>query len=351
MSAALAPAWPGSRVLLAWWRGLSERKPRQMRVGRFLLHRVEALVRVRRAHPLDRWQRALLQFASARVPLSGEWISSLKDLQLDEQFLGQLVRQLTALGLLHRNGAGLWQLTPAGRKTLETGSLDEILDQRRTFAFLDKATANLSPSFFPLDRPWPTGLSSPTPDTASPGFEIARLETCINQSPEWKSLRRFPSDVEALLLPDGTDVESSWRRVIVDAVTTQWFAFLDFSPVDEEACVKGFPARSEDWTLDTKPLATLSKAWRDDFPELFDEPSPQQWRQAWRDWSQPRGLNVEDIEASRLERVEHRLIVHAPPRLLERLRTLRSDAIKQEAWLLSGEGTIRTAAQLEIQSQ
>ena len=351
MSAALAPAWPGSRVLLAWWRELSQRKPRQMRVGRFLTHRVEALVRVRRAHPLDRWQRALLQLAHTRLPLSGQFLSALKDLQLDAQILGQLLRELTELGLLHRNGAGLWQLTPAGRNSLETGTLDEFHDQRRTFAFLDKTTANLPPSFLPLDRPWPSDLDVPTLDTTAPRFEIARLETCVGQSPEWKSLRRFPSDVEALLLPDGIDAESSWRRVVLDAVTTQWFAFLDLAPVDEEAYVMGFPARSEDWTLDTKPLVTLSNAWRDDLPELFDEPSPQQWRQVWRDWCQPRGLNVEDIEASRLERLDHRLIAHAPPRLIERLRTLRSDAIKQEAWLLSGEGSIRTAAQLELRSQ
>jgi len=40
--------------------------------------------------------------------------------------------------------------------------------------------------------------------------------------------------------------------------------------------------------------------------------------------------------------------VRAPHRLIERLRAARSDAIKQEAWLLAGAGRTRTAAQLEL---
>jgi hypothetical protein len=54
------------------------------------------------------------------------------------------------------------------------------------------------------------------------------------------------------------------------------------------------------------------------------------------------------VEACRLERVDHRLLVHAPPRLIERLRAARSDAMKQEAWLLAGVGRIRSAAQIDL---
>jgi hypothetical protein len=49
-----------------------------------------------------------------------------------------------------------------------------------------------------------------------------------------------------------------------------------------------------------------------------------------------------------LERIDHRLLVYAPPRLIDRLRAARSDAVKQEAWLLAGEGRTRTAAQIEL---
>jgi hypothetical protein len=351
MSAALAPAWPGSRVLLGWWRELSARQPRQMRVGRLILHRVEALVRVCRFHALDRWQRSLLRLASTRVPINGELINSLKDLQIDQQILGQLVRELTAYGLLHRNGAGKWQMTPAGQTALETGTRADSQDQRRSFVFLDNTLLGLPPCFLPFEGAWPHNHATVAPETAACSFEVARLEACIRQTPEWKTRYHFPSDVESLLLPEAGASAMDWRRVVLDSVTPQWFVFLDSAPNDAETSVAGFAAHSEDWKLDAKPAATLTDAWREEFPDVFQEPSPQQWRQAWRDWTQPRGLNMEDIEASRLERVDHRLVIHTPPRLIERLRSLRSDAIKQEAWLLAGEGRIRTAAQIELLPQ
>ncbi|MGH7168973.1 MAG: hypothetical protein ACRELG_01675, partial [Gemmataceae bacterium] len=106
MSAASVQSWPGSRVLLGWWRELANRQPRQLRISRLLFHRLEALVRVNRSRSLDRWQRALLHLASTRVPYGGELTSSFTDLQMDPQILGQLVRELTDTGLLHCNGSG-----------------------------------------------------------------------------------------------------------------------------------------------------------------------------------------------------------------------------------------------------
>jgi hypothetical protein len=341
MSAAFAPSWPGSRVLLGWWRELLGRHPRQMRLARLLLHRVEALVRVRRSRSLDRWQHALLHLASTRLPC-GELISTLSDLQIDVQVLGQLVRELTAHGLLHRNGAGQWHLTAAGQRALASGAVGDSVEERRTFVFADNSPLNLPPCFLPLERLLPHPLSSPAPEPEC-SFALSHLEACIQQSAAWKARHRFPADVEAWLPPN-----ADWRRVVVDAVTPQWFVFCDTASAKDRSSLLGFAVRPEDWALAPKPLLTLADDARETMPDLFHDPSAESWRQSWRAWSHPRGLSPADVEACRLERIEHRLLVHAPPRVLERLRSTRSDAIKNEAWLLAGEGRARTAAQIEL---
>ncbi len=121
MSAASAPSWPGSRILLGWWRALLGRQPQQLWFSHLLLHRVEALVRVSRVHPLDVWQRALLRLASTRVRGAADLEGAFVDLRIDRQVLAQLLRELIDAGLLHVNGTGVWDLTATGRQALETG--------------------------------------------------------------------------------------------------------------------------------------------------------------------------------------------------------------------------------------
>jgi hypothetical protein len=349
MSAAPALSWPSSRILLGWWRELADHQPQQLRVARLLLHRIEALVRVSRSRSLDRWQRALLGLASTRVPCGGELITSLNDLQMNVQLLGQLVRELTANGLLHRNGAGLWHMTAAGHRALETGAFSDSGEERRTFVFVDNSRRGLPPSFLPLRRPLPPGLPPASAEVTAYSFAVSHLEACLAQSAEWKTRHRFPADVEALLLPgidDGTALD--WRRVVFDAVTPQWFVFLDTAPANDSSSLLGFAVRPEDWSLDPKPLLALTESGQEALLDLFHEPTAELWRQAWREWATPRGLPPTDVEVCRLERVDHRLLVQVPPRAIERLRSARSDAIKQEAWLLAGEGPTRTAAQIEL---
>jgi hypothetical protein len=343
MSAVSALPWPGSRVLLGWWRELARRQPRQLSLSHLLLHRLEALVLVTRSRPLDRWQRALLHLASTRAPCGGELTSSFTDLQIDPQILGQLVRELTEAGLLHRNGSGLWQVAPAGRDALATGKLSLSAEERRTFVFVDNASLDRPPHFLPLEL-GPARLAGPAPpETAGRTFDVARLEECLHQSPEWKRGYRFPMEVEALLPP-----AANWRRVILDSLETRPFAFICTAPASGEPLLMGFSIRPEGWALEPEPLLTLMGGWEDALPDLSVEPSLEMWHQAWQAWSHPRRLPPAEVEACRLERVDHRLLVHAPPRLIERLRAARSDAIKQEAWLLAGEGRTRTAAQIEL---
>lgn len=349
MSAAFVPSWPGSRVLLGWWRDLARRKPQQLRISRLVLHRVEALVRIARSHPLDRWQRALLSQISTRVPCSGAFTTSFTDLQMEVQMLGQLIRELTDGGLLRRNGSGLWQMTPAGRNALDTGAVAVQVEERRPFRFVDNSAQGRPPHYLPLEQE-PARQAGPTaPEAAGCSFTAAFLEDCIRQTPEWKKRFRFPADVEALLAPR-TDAApaANWRHVILDAVEERLLVFIQNAQRPTTPLLSGFSVRPEGWVLEAEPCLQLADGWEEAMPDLAAEPPVELWRQAWQTWSQPRGLPLADVEACRLERLDHRLLVYAPQRLIDRLRTARSDAVKQEAWLLAGEGRTRVAAQIEL---
>jgi hypothetical protein len=345
MSAAFVQTWPGSRVLLGWWREVAVRKPQQLHLSRLLLHHVEALVQVRKPRPLDRWQRALLGLVGTRVPYGGESLSPFTDLQMDPQMLGQFLRELTESGLLHRNGSGLWQMTAAGRHALETGAVTITVEERRTLTFVDNSALGRPPHFLPLSR----GHEPDSSRTEDHPFEIALLQTCIRQTPQWKARFHFPIEIEDLLPPRPDDSPSAnWRRVILDAVEQRPYVFIHMAQSNAAPLLLGFCVGPEHWTLEPEPQLALAEGWEEALPDLAAEPSPQMWRQAWQTWSHPRSLPPAEVAACRLERVDHRLLVHAPPRLIDRLRAARSDAVKQEAWLLAGEGRTRTAAQIEL---
>jgi|SRR5579884_993773 len=357
MSAAFVHSWPGSRVLLGWWRELADYKPQRVHLAHLLVHRVEALVLVRRPRLLDRWQRALLGLAGAHVPHGGELISSLSALQMDPQMLGQLIRELTDSGLLHRNGSGLWQMTPAGRHALETGAVPVAAEERRTFTLVDNSALGRPPHFLPLEL-GPARLAEPaSPEAVGCSFETAFLEACIGQTPQWKARFRFPTDVESLLSPRPDESPAAnWRRVILDTVEHRLVVFIHTAqPVGQASRLSSsaprllaFAVRPEGWALEAEPLLTLAEGWEEALPDLTVEPTPAMWRQAWQTWSHPRSLPQAEVAACRLERADHRLLVYAPPRLIDRLRAARSDAVKQEAWLLAGEGRTRLAAQIEL---
>jgi hypothetical protein len=325
-----------------------------MLISRLRLHRVEALVRVGRSRQLDRWQRALLSLASTRVPCGGELITSLSDLQVDAQVLGQLVRELTVTGLLRRNGAGQWQMTPAGRHALESGAAVADVEERRAFIFVDNSALGRPPHFLPLNgaRP-PAEVGSARGADASRSedhpFDPPLLEACVRQTPAWKARFRFPSEVEALVPPRPDESPAAnWHSVILDIVEERPLVFIQTAKRSGAPVLSGFSVRAEGWALEPEPVLELAEGWEEALPDLAVEPSPEMWRQAWQAWTHPRGLLPGDVAACRLERVDHRLLVHAPPRLIERLRAARSDAIKQEAWLLAGDGRTRLAAQLEL---
>jgi hypothetical protein len=316
--------------------------------GRLLLHRVEALVQVARTRSLDPWHQALLGLVSTRAPCGGDLESSFADLHMDRQILSRFVRELTDVGLLYLNGTGAWNLTAAGRQALQTGSLAVAAEERRTFFFVDNAPSHRPPHFLPLRRAG-HGVPGPAPDVAEGAFDLHDLEACIRQTSQWKTRYHFPADVEALLPPCPEDSPAAnWRHVVLDSLEQRALVFIRTQGASGEPILLAFPVRAESGALEPEPALPLAGSWQEALPVLSEEPPPDAWRQAWKDWCHPRGLSSGDVDACRLERVDYRLRVHAPHRLIERLRAARSDAIKQEAWLLAGAGRTRTAAQLEL---
>src|SRR5262249_36591387 len=145
-----------------------------------------------------------------------------------------------------------------------------------------------------------------------------------------------------------SETTPDWRRVILDR-PEQMYLVLVQSAEAEGAALLGFGVREAGWALEQgAPVLVLAEGVAEGFPELAAEPPAEVWRRAWGAWCQRRGLPPDEVEACRLEQSGHRLLVHAPPRLVDRLRAARSDAVKREAWLLAAGGRIREAAQVEL---
>src|SRR5207248_3789429 len=123
----------------------------------------------------------------------------------------------------------------------------------------------------------------------------------------------FPAEVCAVAAST-----AEWQNVAVDR-PEQLFALFVLSG-DGHLLV--FPVQPGAWQLQAeRPLLRMGEGWREALPELTEEPSAEEWRQAWRNWGQPRNLPAGELEACHLERVEARLRVKAPRPLVDRLRT------------------------------
>lgn len=329
MSAAASTArggesWPGGRILAGWWPALARWQPRSLWLQHLLLHRVEALVNVSRGPVLERLNRLLLETLAA---------NTLDRLGLEPGLVAQLLVELESARLVQRTPGSPWQLTPTGRAALGEPRAVCTTPERRVFYFTEGQTQHPGVRFLPLEA----APTQPWPDVEKWSFDIRLLNDCVAQAPEWKQRQCFPVEVTGLAGTPG-----DWRGVIVDR-PEQLFVVLVLTPSGEWL---GFPVQPSSWQLQAeRPVLRLAKP----LPELTAEPTLEEWRQAWRNWGQPRSLPVGELEACQLERVEARLRVCAPRPLVDRLRSARSDAIKGEAWLLAGTADrTRVAAQVEL---
>jgi hypothetical protein len=185
-------------------------------------------------------------------------------------------------------------------------------------------------------------------------FDSAFFHACFTQTPEWKRRHGFPNNVHATpAFHSGSEgmgtSPSDWRRVLVVHPVQVTLALVQTADAAGTAGMMGFWVDPQGWVLHyDRPAAHWCGGWREVFPSLGADVLDEAWQKAWREWCHPRGLPASDVERCVLRAQDHRLIVHSPRRLIERLRALRSDALKSEAWLLAGAGSIRRAALLEV---
>jgi hypothetical protein len=256
-----------------------------------------------------------------------------------------MVRELAGWDLLTPSATG-WELTPTGRQALASGTYVIRSQSRQTFHFLDNEVPGAPPHFLAPAR----SIGIPAPAMEGYRFDAAVLQECVRQPPSWKQRRHFPADIELLFDLSNEGASSpDWRRVILDSPQQWTMVFVQTPPDPEGTCILGFSVRRDGWALSSNPpVLRLGEEWSEVLPDLAQEPIMESWRQAWRLWSQPRSFPPNEVAACTLERSDFRLLVRAPERLVERLRAARSDALKNETWLLAGSGRTRHAAQVQI---
>jgi hypothetical protein len=176
------------------------------------------------------------------------------------------------------------------------------------------------------------------------------LEACVRQSQTWKKQYGFPDDVHEILGSTARpSTAAAWRQVVVDRPERLPVLLVLADTAAGEPYLQAFTVRQEGWHLQAShPVFTLHGDWSDSFPGLTDRPSETTCRLAWRSWCQARGHSAEEVEACATLPDGLHLHIKAPAVLVDRLRASRSDALKGEAWILVGEGSLRAALLLDM---
>jgi hypothetical protein len=348
MTAPSPALFPAGRTLAGWWRQLAPWQPTAVWVGQLLLHRVEALTRLNRSCPLDAFTRLILQALALEDGVSAARLEG--RLHLGTQIVFQVLRQLEHAGLARAAGDA-WAVTDLGRRALEQGAFARAAEERRTFHFVEGEGPAPSVHYLNLG-PGAGGTASPPAEGWR--FDAGVLTACLGRPAEWKQRHGFPADVEEFLplngpVPEGTPAPEMWQRVVLDRPERFPAALVRTGAGAGAERLLGFAVRTEGWLLQAaRPAFEVGADWPEVFPDLAHEPPADAWRQAWRGWCQPRSLPGAEVEACTLELHDCQLRVHAPGRLVERLRAARSDIFRGEAWVLAGGGRLRRAAVLEL---
>jgi hypothetical protein len=332
MTAAAAMTLPGSRALPGWWRELGEHSPRRFWFAHLVLHRVEALVEVVSPTPLSALARGLLGVLShAGSPSHVATVAAA--LSLDQEMTAALAGSLVREGLIEPTPNGqLGALTDAGKAAV-AGARPPSREERRTFCFADTRP----PVYLPLTA------ATPLPPPSGWRFDLSVLEACLARPADWKERHGFPTDVVRLAWQRGAVDERTWHMVPLDR-PEQALLLLVETGRDE---LLGLTIRPDTWALVREPALRLPFD-HELIAALAGEVRGDEWRAAWQAWCQQRSFPAGDVDACKVEQAGHKLLVKPPPRLLERLRQARSEALRGEAWLLAGSGRARPAALVEL---
>jgi DNA-binding MarR family transcriptional regulator len=344
MDRASSLIYPGSRTLAGWWRQLHAYQPQAFWIGYSFLHRVEAHVNVVRAQPVEPLTHLVLQALALEQTQSVSLADLQARLRLPIAVVQRVLVGMEREGLLSRSPPDRWQVTERGNEALRCRHVPMHVQERRVFPFLeclDASGLRLGPPRF---LPVAECAGAPWLVDAAHQFDVTWLPASIGQSIEWKKACGFPAEVESLA--DSTASEA-WQHVIVDRPERVLFVLI-LSKTAGSSELLGFAVKVDGWTLyDQMPVLRVPESARTALPELVS-PAAEVWQEAWRSWCRQRQLPMNEVEICVLAYHSPRLEVQPPPRLLQRLHAAKSDLFKGDAWLLVGEGYVRTAAQLAV---
>jgi hypothetical protein len=363
MSSAASLVFPGSRSLGAWWRQLSPLRPRAQWVTHLLVHRVEALVRLRCSLPLAVFDRLALETVGRNPGASTAELS--RRLHFEPQMVRQVLTRLAAADVLFERAPSCWEVTPRGQQSLEHGELIGQAHERRSFHFLEPETPGAGVHFVKLVA----SRSSPCPPPSDWAFDVSALTSCVRQPAQWKQRHGFPEEVESIVLRAAPDEKRSsegngvnddaryldkrnpmrWEQVVVDHCEHLVSVLILVAGADGAESLLGFAVHPEGWVLESsRPMLALDGGWRDVFPGFEGAANEDAWRQAWRGWARTSALAEAAVETCKVRFEGYRVRVYAPLSVLEPLRRARSEALRGNVWLLAGQGRTRVAACLEV---
>jgi hypothetical protein len=342
MDRASSLIFPGSRTLASWWRQLAPSQPQALWIGYEFVHRIEAPVHVHSAQPIEPLSALVLQAIQLEVQLQPAALDAVNPALLEARLrlpIAVLQRVLIGMqetGLLARPARNGWHITDLGRHALHANQIPLKLCTRRVFPFVECLDAagqrTAPPTFLPIADCAGTSWQVDESHRFEPGF----LRAAIAQSSDWKQAHAFPGEIDALA--DDATVDAA-QQVLLDR--PQRVMLVRILTSNE---LLGFAVKVDSWTLhDREPVLRMPGATH----SAPDVP-PTVWQDAWRSWCRQRQLPTNEVDACTLTYRAPRLEVQAPPRLVQRLQSAKSDLFKGEAWLLVGDGYRRTAALLAM---
>jgi hypothetical protein len=346
MTVTASLAFPGSRILAGWWKRLAPLQPQAWWVGRLFLHRITAPVLSERTTSIDQLSLFVLKALSFEPDANPDRLD--RRLHLGRPMVLHLLRQLHAQHLVQAGSGDNWSVTATGKQASGEGRHTEYYFERRAFCFVDNETSHSGFRFLNLQNRPPT---LPWPNVDGRRFDIRALKECVQQPAEWKDRFGFPRDVRTVLdtEPSATDTPSPWQRIVFDQPEQLVAVFVLGPGANGKHILSGYAIQQEGWQIHTGSAAfVLSDAWEETLPDLATGTTGEIWRQAWQSWGMARALPAAEIDGCIVECEGYRLHVHAPARLVERLRLSRSEVFKGDAWLLAGAGRIRGAARIEL---
>lgn len=343
MDRASSLIFPGSRTLAGWWRQLQAWQPQTVQVGYGFVHRVEALAHVHRSQPVDPFTHLILRAVSLSPADAHPSLDQLAlRLGLPAAVLQQILLQMESRDLLARTATSSWRTTEHGRLALARQEYPVRLQQRCTLTFLERLNAVGERRGPPLYLPIAECAAAAWRVEDSHRFDTAFLQDCVEQSSDWKCRRAFPQEIEALVQNTGAP---DWQRVIVDRPERMLLVLLSTGKAEW----LGFAAKAEGWELLAQaPILRLSATEIDPDCAIVEKVQTLAWQEAWRAWCRQRNLPPPEVDSCVLTYQPPRLHVQAPERLVQRLRAAKSDLFKGEAWILVGDGYLRSAALLTL---